>query len=210
MVWDWNGTLFDDFELTARIARRTFASLGVPGVTADAIRASFRRPFSDFYADLFGRPVSRGEYAYIRERYELEYELELEAVGLRPDAHEAMDLLAARASQSLLSMAQDEQLQRLVDRHGIRERFMLIEGSPTRDSDGSKAARLEHHLEAMGVDAASTVVIGDSVDDHEAAVANRARSVLVTTGSSARHLLEATGAPVVDTLSEAAAIALRQ
>ena len=47
----------------------------------------------------------------------------------------------ARASQSLLSMAHDEQLQGLVDRHGIRGRFVLIEGSPSSDSDGNKAAR---------------------------------------------------------------------
>jgi len=67
---------------------------------------------------------------------------------------------------------------------------------------------MERHLRALGVDRAGTVVIGDTVDDHEAALANGARSVLVTTGSTARPLLEATGAPVVDTLGEAAAVAL--
>jgi len=111
VVWDWNGTLFDDFDLTARIAQRTLETMGVTGVTGEDIRARFRRPFSEFYAGLFGRPVSPQEYAFIRERYELEYELELDAITLQPDAHEAMDLLAARASQSLLSMAHDEQLQ---------------------------------------------------------------------------------------------------
>lgn len=208
VVWDWNGTLFDDFELTARIAQRTLETMGVIGVTGEHIRASFRRPFSEFYAGLFGRPISPQEYAFIRERYELEYQLELDAVTLQPDAHEAMDQLAARASQSLLSMAHDDQLQALVDRHGIRGRFVLIEGSPSSDSDGNKAARMERHLHALGVDRAGTVVIGDTVDDHEAALANGARSVLVTTGSTARPLLEATGAPVVDTLGEAAAVAL--
>ena len=120
-----------------------------------------------------------------------------------------MHLVAAHASQSLLSMAHDRQLQALVDRHGIRGRFVLVEGSPGIDSDGSKRERLDRHLEAIGARRAVTVVIGDTVDDHEAATANGARSVLVTTGSTSRPLLEATGAPVVDTLAEAAAIALR-
>ena len=81
----------------------------------------------------------------------------------------AMDLVGAAATQSLLSLAPDEQLQSLVDRHGIRGRFVLVEGSPRSDSDGNKAGRMERHLAAIGADGRATVVIGDTVDDHEAA-----------------------------------------
>jgi phosphoglycolate phosphatase-like HAD superfamily hydrolase len=209
VIWDWNGTLFDDFDLTAEIAARTMARMGVPGVTGDDIRDSFRRPFSDFYARLLGRPVSAEEFTFIRHHYESEYDAEVLTQSLQPDASAALDLLQANgASQSLLSMAHDDQLQRLVDHHDIRPRFVRIEGSPTTNSDGSKASRMEHHLEAMGADPASTVVIGDTVDDHEAALANGARSVLVTIGSTSRSQLEATGAPVVDSLLAAATVSL--
>lgn len=208
VVWDWNGTLFDDFDLTARITGRTLAELGVPGVTGEDIRAGFRRPFSEFYASLVGRPVTDAEFGFIRERYELEYGAEVFDLRLQPDAADAIDLISARATQSLLSMAPDGQLQQLIDHHDIRTWFVRIEGSPRNDSDGTKAGRLEAHLRAAGVDPAGTVVIGDTVDDHEAAMANGARSVLVTTGSTSRSQLEATGAPVVDTLREAAVVAL--
>ncbi len=208
VVWDWNGTLFDDFDLTARIAGRTMATLGVPGVTGEHIRTHFRRPFSAFYTSLLDRAVTADEFDFICERYEIEYEAEVFSLRLQPDAREAMDLVSPQASQSLLSMAPDAQLQRLIDHHGIRERFVLVEGSPRSDSDGNKAGRLEAHLRTIGADPAGTVVIGDTVDDHEAAVVNGARPVLVTTGSTSRAQLEATGAPVVDPLSEAALIAI--
>ena len=208
VVWDWNGTLFDDFDLTARIAGRTLAALGVPGITGHDIRREFRRPFSDFYASLVGRPVTAEEFAFIRQCYEQEYEAEVLGLGLQPDALEAMDLLGRRATQSLLSMAPDPQLQQLVDHHRIRGRFVLVEGSPRTDSDGNKAGRLEQHLAVIGADPVRTLIIGDTVDDHEAAVHNGARSVLVTTGSTSRTQLEATGAPVVDTLRAAADLAL--
>lgn len=209
VVWDWNGTLLDDFAVTARIARHTLETLGVPGVDAEAIRAHFRRPYADFYARLFGRPITAAEYDLIRQRYELEYGAEALALSLQPDAGTAMDVVAENdATQSLLSMAHDEQLQELVDHHRIRDRFLRVDGSPSTDSDGNKSARLASHLAAMGVGATSTVVIGDTVDDHEAAASCGARSVLVTTGSTARSSLEETGAHVVDTLLAAARIAV--
>ncbi|MEX1335481.1 MAG: HAD hydrolase-like protein [Candidatus Limnocylindrales bacterium] len=209
VVWDWNGTLFDDFDLTARIAGRTLAALGVPGVTGEHIRATFRRPFSAFYAGLFGRRVTAEEFAFIRERYEEDYAARVFELSLQTDAFEAMDLVAAKASQSLLSMAPDWQLQQLIDHHGIRGRFVLVEGSLRADSDGNKAERMALHLGAVGAEPSGTVVIGDTVDDHDAAVHCGARSVLVTTGSSSRAQLEATGAPVVDTLHEAVLLALK-
>ena len=210
VVWDWNGTLLDDFELTARIAARTLATLGVPDVTGDDIRAHFQRPFSGFYARLFGRPITPIELDYIRERYRVEYHAELHALRLQQDAEEALDLVEAHpATQSLLSMAPDGQLQALVDEHGLRGRFVRVEGSPASDSDGIKAERLRAHLAELEVHATSAVVIGDTVDDQEAALAVGASSVLVTTGSSSRASLEATGAPVVDTLLDAVRVATK-
>jgi len=210
VVWDWNGTLLDDFGLTAEIAGRTLAALGVEGVTGEDIRTHFRRPFGAFYASLFGRPVSVDEFRYIRDRYQLEYEAQHLELRLQSDALAAMDLLAERdATQSLLSMAPDPQLQALVDHHHLRGRFQLVEGSPEHDSDGNKAVHLARHLAALRVEPAAAFVIGDTVDDHEAAVASGAGSVLVTTGSTSRASLEATGAPVVETLLDAAMIVIR-
>ena len=107
-------------------------------------------------------------------------------------------------------MAPDEHLQPLIDHHGIRDHFVKVEGSYTGSSDGTKAASLCRHLESMGVDPASAVVIGDTVDDQEAAVACGATAVLVTGGSQSRTALAATGATVVDTLLDAVAAAFRE
>ncbi len=207
VVWDWNGTLLDDFWLTARIAADTLAELGVPDLSGAVVRDSFTRPFHVFYSRLLGRPVTDAEFAYIRRRYEAEYDAEVLELCLQPDAGRALDHVGSVATQSLLSMAPDVHLQRLVDHHAIRARFVHVEGSPDASSDGTKAERLREHLGRIGVHAQQTVIIGDTVDDQEAAAACGARAVLVTSGSQSRTALEATGWPVVDSLLEAAIIA---
>lgn len=204
VVWDWNGTLLDDFWLTARIAADTLAELGVPELSGPVVRDSFTRPFHVFYSRLLGRPVTDAEFAYIRRRYEAEYDAEVFELSLQPDAERALDHVGNVATQSLLSMAPDVQLQPLVDHHAIRHRFVHIEGSPDASSDGTKAERLREHLGQLGVEAGRTVIIGDTVDDQEAAAACGARAVLVTSGSQSRSALQATGWPVVDSLLEAA------
>ena len=185
----------------------TLAKLGVPGLTADDFRKAFARPFSIFYSRLMGRPISEAEFARLRALYEVGYAAGVRAVALHVDVEAALELVAGRATQSVLSMAPDWHLQEMIDHHGLRERFVRIEGSHD-GSDGSKARSMCRHLELVGVEPEATVIIGDTVDDQEAAAHCGARAVLVTTGAQSREDLVATGAPVVDTLLEAAALAI--
>jgi phosphoglycolate phosphatase-like HAD superfamily hydrolase len=70
-----------------------------------------------------------------------------------------------------------------------------------------KAEHLVAHLAALRVDAAVAMLVGDALDDLQAARAVGARCVLYDGGSHHRHALEASGAPVVDTLTAAVAAA---
>jgi phosphoglycolate phosphatase-like HAD superfamily hydrolase len=144
----------------------------------------------------------------VRERFEAVYDAEVFGLPLRPGATEALDRVDAVATQSIVSMAPDGQLQALIDHHGIRDRFLGVEGSRTGSSDGSKEARLCRHLAGLGLVPESVVLIGDTVDDQQSAAGCGARSVMITEGSQTRADLAATGAPVVDTLPEAADLAL--
>jgi phosphoglycolate phosphatase-like HAD superfamily hydrolase len=207
VVWDWNGTLLDDFGLTARIGADSLAALGVPGLSVDDFRDAFERPFSGFYSRLLGRPISDEEYGYVRARYDTEYDAEVFSLSLRHDAITALDHVAGHATQSILSMAPDDQLQSLVDHHAIRHHFVAVEGSHAGSSDGNKVESLRRHLRALAVDPGRAVMIGDTVDDQEAAATCGAMAVLVTSGSQSRAALVATGAPVADSLQEAARLA---
>jgi phosphoglycolate phosphatase-like HAD superfamily hydrolase len=181
----------------------------VPGLSADDFREAFTRPFAVFYGRLLGRPVTDEEFVFIRTHYEREYYAKALSVQLQAGAHEALRDVGGRATQSILSMAPHEHLKSIVDHHGISDHFVRVEGSHSGSSDGNKSDSLCRHLDSIGADPARTVLIGDTVDDQQAAVACGAEAILVTTGSQSRDALASTGAPVVDTLLEAAEIALR-
>ena len=63
LVWDWNGTLFDDLPLVVAATNAAFAAAGGPQVTPEAHRRDFRRPIRDYYAQVLGRPIDDTEFA---------------------------------------------------------------------------------------------------------------------------------------------------
>ncbi|HET7516380.1 MAG TPA: HAD hydrolase-like protein, partial [Actinomycetes bacterium] len=70
---------------------------------------------------------------------------------------------------------------------------------------GGKAEHLVAHLAALEVEPSAALLVGDALDDLAAARAVGARCVLYDGGAHHRHVLEAAGVPVVETLTAAVA-----
>jgi phosphoglycolate phosphatase-like HAD superfamily hydrolase len=210
LVWDWNGTLFHDIDAVIEATNASFAELGLPSITLDRYRELYCVPVPRFYERLIGRLPSDAEWQVMDATFHRHYWALAESCGL---AEGAADLLAARQAagltQSLCSLAPQEQLLPIVAAHGISERFLRVDGR-TDASTAGKSAQMERHLRSLvGVDPRRVVVIGDALDDAAAAAHVGAHAVLYTGGSHSRAALEAAGVPVVDTLAEAVAQAER-
>src|SRR5258705_7040458 len=122
-------------------------------------------------------------------------------VQLAPDALEAM--ARWEGTQSLLSMFFHDELLVEVERHGLSARLVRVDGLPGTVGGHRKAAYLSSHLAALSVDPATVVLIGDSVDDGDAALSVGASCVLYAGGFTDTTLLKATGLPVAFSLLEA-------
>ncbi len=207
VVWDWNGTLFDDLHVVVEAVNRGIAPWGVAPITLEDYRDHYTRPVRDFYSRIFGRTVSEAEWTDLDRRFHAGYTELLDRAVLNGDALAALERVAsAGVPQSLLSMFPHEELLPIVERMGIAGYFDRIDGlrGPT---GGMKAAYLEAHLlELIGdLDPAEVLVVGDTPDDAMAAAHVGAGCVLFDNGSHHREELEATGAPVVTSLREAVA-----
>ena len=203
IVWDWNGTLFDDFTAVYQAACQLFAARGLPAVSAEQYRAAYTRPIDAFYRRLFGRELTAAEMSGLDADFHDAYRRALPTVGLAPDARAALaSWRAGGGSQSLLSMFRHAELTALVGKFGLAGEFTRIEGL-VGPGGGRKAEHLVAHLAALDVDPAEVMLVGDSLDDAEAAAEAGARCVLYDGGSHTRATLESHGAPVADTLTQA-------
>jgi phosphoglycolate phosphatase-like HAD superfamily hydrolase len=205
LVWDWNGTLLDDLHLVVTATNAAIVGLSGAPVTADEHRRDFCRPVSAYYAKVLGRSLSEHEFARLDELFHESYRTSLAAVTLAKDALDAMSAWAG--TQSLLSMWFHRELVPLVSRFGLFERFARVDGLRSELGGGHKSEHLEQHLTELGLDGPDVVLIGDSIDDADAARSVGARCVLYTGGFTDPAKLRAYGVPVADTLRGAVALA---
>lgn len=202
IVWDWNGTLLNDGDVVYRAACELFASRGLPEVSLARYRAEYTRPISEFYRRLFGEELSDSDVEIMNDGFHDAYQRALLDASLALGAPEVLaGWRTDGRTQSLLSMFRHERLLPLVHRHGIADEFVRIDGLRGPDG-GQKAGHLARHLTALDLTGPDVLVVGDSLDDAEAALSVGARCVLYNGGAHERAALEATGLAVVDKLAE--------
>lgn len=206
LVWDWNGTLLDDLTLVVAATNSSLAAVGGPRVTADDHRRDFRRPISAYYAHVLGRPVADAEFVTLDKAFHDAYREGLSTCTLALDALDAMT--AWRGTQSLVSMFFHHELVPVVTRYGLYDRLARVDGLKSEIGGGPKEPHLRAHLEALELAGEDCVLIGDSIDDAEAALSVGARVVLYCGGFTDEARLRATGLPVATTLVEAVDYAL--
>lgn len=211
IVWDWNGTLFDDSDIVVNATIAAFSRTGLADVTGADYRRLATRPISLFYARLAGRPLDADEYAAVIGAFDREYRAGIEHTTVSADVVGTLaSWRASGGSQSLLSMYPHDQLVPLVSRLGLSGFFDRVDGLVGTEQFG-KAPHLRRHLAALGLPARQVVLVGDSVDD--AAAADDCATGCVIYHPDGRALLlrehvAELGKPIVATLGEALSVIL--
>jgi phosphoglycolate phosphatase-like HAD superfamily hydrolase len=204
IVWDWNGTLFDDVEVVVAASNAAFAEIDLAPLTVQQYRELYRVPVIGFYEQVMGRTPTAEEWLRMDSRFHRHYEDLRDGCGLTDGAAGALS--GWSGSQSLLSMYAHADLLPLVRRLGVEQHFVRVDGRISTSGVSGKSEHLVRHLAAIsveGMDPSRTVLIGDVVDDAVAAAHVGAHAVLFSGGSHARSELERVGVPVADTLAQA-------
>jgi phosphoglycolate phosphatase-like HAD superfamily hydrolase len=206
LVWDWNGTLLDDLTLVVAATNAALVAAGGGPTTPEEHRRDFRRPIIEYYSQVLGRPVEPEEFARLDKIFHEAYADGLTACSLAADAMDA--LRSWTGTQSLLSMWFHTELVPTVDRYGLTQYFARVDGNRAAVGGGHKAPHLAAHLAALGLAGTDCVLIGDSVDDADAAAEVGARCVLYAGGFTDPDRLRGRGVPVATTLADAVTLAI--
>jgi len=201
IVWDWNGTLFNDAWLCVECINTLLEKRNMPAVTIDHYQRVFDFPVIEYYRRV-GFDFDVESWDDVATEYIDRYNARRFECMLQEGALDVLDELAARGlTQSLLSAYKQATLEEIVDFFGLSGRFTRIVGlddhyAVSKIDNGQK---LIAELDCRG---AEIVLVGDTGHDFEVAQAAGINCVLVPSGHQRRDRLEDCGAHVVDSLQD--------
>lgn len=207
IVWDWNGTLFDDVELIVASANHAFGQAGLEPVTVERYRERFTVSAAGLFRRLFGEDPTSDTLLAMNNAYQEYYRAHRGGCPLTVDALDCLrEWRQADGTQSLLSLHPYEDLLALVRDRAVGDYFDEITGR-FGVADG-KYDLLVRHLERLagrGIPAERVVMIGDTLDDAQCAERAGVRVILYSGGLQLREALEEVNVPVSHSLREAVA-----
>ncbi len=204
VIWDFNGTLIDDTDLTVRSLNVLLGRRGLPVVDVDSYRCCVGFPLSDYYEQI-GLDVAGEGMSNLAEEFYASYLPALPTCCLHRGVIEALKgLRDAGVKQFVLSASEERVVRETILGLGVDEYFDAVVGLSHRLVD-SKIEQGRQLLRAVPFDAAEMLLIGDTDHDAEVGDALGIPVFLVAQGHQDEQRLRATGHRVVSDLE-----ALRQ
>ena len=201
VIWDWNGTLFNDVELCADIMNNMMMRRNLGSITIDRYRDVFTFPVKKYY-ELLGHDVREENWEKISHEFINEYEKRKFEQTLYPDSKYVLDEINKMGiSQSVLSAYSQHTLEKLIEHFGLSKYFVRLIGLDNIYA----ASKLENGIKWMnelGYDKGEVLLVGDTIHDCEVANEIGADPVLLSVGHQSKQKLSTCNVPMIDSLSE--------
>lgn len=195
VLLDLDGTISEPREGIRNGYRAAFAAVGQPSPPGDVIDAWIGPPLRQAFPTL-GIPTHRVEEAIAAYRAVYNHTGWMEN-ELYPAMPEVVHTLARRGPLALATAKPTGVATRILEHFDLRHAFAFVGGASDDNSRDTKAAVIEHCLDELAIDAATTVMVGDRAGDVEGATANGIPTVGVTWGHGSRSELRDAGAVAI-------------
>ncbi len=201
IIWDFNGTLLNDTQLSLDVDNNVFEKLGIPAITIDDYRNNMTMPVRDFYPTV-GVDYSVHSYETIARLWLDEFNQKAVGVGLVSGALDAIRFFHGQGrSQSVLSASYEPSLRKQCEALGLTPYMADISG--LEDESASKKTEIgRRQLRELGLEGRDVVLIGDMLTDAHLAEDLGADCILVSWGHNDLKRLLSSGLPVARDFGE--------
>lgn len=201
IVWDWNGTLFDDVDLCFSCINRLLVHHGLqPLENLEQYRNVFGFPIEEYYKRV-GFDFNKTPFFMLADEYMKDYQEKSYRCTLHQDVLETVKKAKALGfEQTVLSASKKDYLLKQMKALNVDTLFDSIYGI----TDIYAKSKMDLALDFVQTCNLEDEIwfVGDSLHDYEVAKKIKAHCVLVTTGHQSREVLKKAGVKVVDSLME--------
>lgn len=195
LIWDWNGTLLDDVDICVDSINILLEKRKLPLMNIIRYKELFSFPVIEYYVGI-GFDFTQEPYDNVAMEFMSAYLSRLPSADLFPQILPLLD--AGRAGgyqQAVLSAMEQDTLNESIQNKGIVGYFSKIVGIDNHFAVG-KLENAKRILNEIGGKASETLLIGDTIHDHEVAVAIGCPYLLIGSGHQSLNRLAATGGRV--------------
>ncbi|MCA0389514.1 MAG: HAD family hydrolase [Bacteroidetes bacterium] len=201
VIWDWNGTLFNDVHVCLDIINNILEANSYNRLTFDRYREIFTFPVKEYYRAA-GVDFGKHPFEIIGKEWADTYEVRRHEMDLFEQVETVLSKVAGHGiKQYILSAYVKKELLDVVEKHGLTGYFEEIHGL----GDVYAHSKLELGLDLinrLGDAKKSAVLVGDTLHDYEVAKEMGIDCILTASGHQTKERLLAAGVPVFDSIND--------
>lgn len=202
VIWDWNGTLFDDVQISIDAMNEMLERTGYEKrIDIAEYKNIFTFPVIEYYRRA-GFDFERHSFDYLAKLYiEIYTRLQFTA-RLNGEAICALQRLAKLpVRQNIVSACEKSRLKNQIEKFGVADYFDAVLGIDD-DYAAGKAQLAKNWINSADINKDEVIFIGDTAHDCEVARAAGCDVMLVACGHQSREVLAATGEKIFDNLTD--------
>lgn len=202
IIWDWNGTLLDDVDISITVMNAILSERGLPLIESrSAYQELFCFPVIDYYRKV-GLDFEKEPFEALAKVFIENFQRDVMKSLLFPDALNILEhFKSSSAVQIILSASKTDNLIEQVAGFPIGHFFNHICGLDNFYAK-SKIDVGKRFVEQNNLSGEDLLIVGDTCHDYELALELNCRCVLVANGHQSKNLLSACKCEIIDNLSE--------
>ncbi|MDR3667349.1 MAG: HAD hydrolase-like protein [Ignavibacteriaceae bacterium] len=201
IIWDWNGTLLNDTELSLNIINELLKSKNLNTLSLADYRRIFDFPVEKYY-ETAGFNFNDYSFEVVGKLWMDEYERRKGDAILFEETVTVLNFISSLGiDQSILSAYSLHTLIEMVNNHGLTKYFKYITGLDHIYAT-SKLEIGKDLIKKINVPLQKIVLIGDTLHDHDVAGELGIKCILIANGHQSKERLLLSGDPVLNNISD--------